>query len=140
LAALARSEYKNALDALTEGLEDLGTLTNSLPGAMAINLLLDAEGSPWTEDRLRERMAVYRPGHGVFRLDPEGRALRHTEVNRSPDGDNPSPEFWEVRQMLQDHEGHNDWAVVFSVDINSSRLVRIPVLKLSRMGEMQPGT
>ncbi len=126
MAALSRSEYENALDALTEGLEEAG-------------LLEDVQSVPWTVERLRNLMAEYRPGHGVFRLDPEGRAVRHTLVNPKPGGEKTSAEFWEVRQMLQDHEGHNDWAIDFSIDIAASRLVRIPVLRLSRMGEMQPG-
>ncbi len=126
MAALSRSEYENALDALTEGLEET-------------NLLEDAQAVPWTAERLRNLMAEYRPGHGVFRLDPEGRAVRHTLVNPKPGGEKTSAPFWEVRQMLQDHEGHNDWVIDFSVDLAASRLVRIPVLRLSRMGEMQPG-
>ncbi len=133
LSSLWRSEYTGALDSLAEGLEDAG-------GAVAVHPaggLVDAEGLPWTEDRLRDRMAEYRPSHGMFRLDPEGRALRHTLVEKSDPSGVSHGKTWTLKQILQDSEGHNDWTVDFEVDLEASRAVGIPVLRLLRIGEMQ---
>ncbi len=138
LAALSRSEYPGALESLAEGLED-GILVNSGSSpTIPVSLLLDGEGIPWTEDRLRERMAAYRPGHGVLRLDPEGRALRYSILEKSDAENQNSSQTWKINQMLQDHEGHNDWEVEFSIDLPASRNAGIPILRLLRIGEIEP--
>jgi superfamily II RNA helicase len=135
LASMSRSEYSSALESLAEGLEDLLGATTGYGSGWA---LMDAEGAPWTEDRFREKMASYRPGHGMFRLDPEGRALRYTLVEKNLGSADGQISVWEIKQMLQDHEGHNDWAIEFSVDLAESSLAGVPVLRLLRMGEMEP--
>ena len=134
LASLWRGEYTGALESMAEGLEEAGTTG---PGA-AGGSHRDLDGVPWSEDLLRERMAEYRPGHGMFRLDPEGRALRHTLVEKRPPGTGSEGETWIIKQILQDSEDHNDWTVDFEVDLAASRFVGVPVVRLLRIGEMQP--
>ncbi len=118
LAALARYDFSGALGALSEGLEEA-----------AGQIALDATGQPLNEDRLRAWLEAYRAGHGAFRLDVEGRALLHTVVGHEEAG------FWNVTQMLQDHEGHNDGRVDFRVDLGASKAAGLPVLRLSGLGD-----
>lgn len=91
----------------------------------------DAEGRPWSPERLREAREAHLLEHGGLRLDPEARNLRHTHV--SPSGDGAA---WRVQQMLVDTEGLNDWVLELEVDLASSREVGEPVLKLLRLGTL----
>jgi hypothetical protein len=134
LSSLARYDFSGAFEALTEGLGEGSAATG------AQSALTGAPGAPWTEDRLRQALEEYRTDHGAFRLDPEGRALRHTVVEKGPDAAGSTagaasaggtPESWRVMQLLQDHEGHNDWKAEFAVDLAASRAAGIPVLRLT---------
>ena len=60
--------------------------------------------------------AAYFEARGRFRLDPEGRAAKHTHWPESEAG-----EEWEVAQMLVDQAGENDWEAVFAVSLPASR-------------------
>jgi superfamily II RNA helicase len=54
--------------------------------------------------------------HGRFRLDPEGRASKHTHwVEDGEAGE------WSVAQILVDPAGDNDWEAVFTVPLAESR-------------------
>ena len=86
------------------------------------------EGEAWTPEALRARLEAYRAGHGDFRLDPEGRNLRHTYVLPDEDG-----RAWTVQQMLVDAEELNDWVAEFRVDLDASRAAGAPVLALERL-------
>ncbi len=88
----------------------------------------DAEGAPWTADRLRAALDAYRAGHKGPRLDAEGRNLRHTYVQ-----DGQEPGTLTVQQMLVDEEGDNDWVAEFRVDLAASRAAAAPVLELMRL-------
>jgi superfamily II RNA helicase len=90
---------------------------------------LDGAAEPWTPDRLKATLADYLAGHGAFRLDPEGRNLRHTYVLPAADGG-----AWTVQQMLVDPEGVNDWVAEFEVDLGASRRKGGPALRLLRLG------
>lgn len=59
---------------------------------------------------------AYFDARGRFRLDPEGRAAKHTHWPESEAG-----EEWEVAQMLVDQNDHNDWEAVFAVSPAASR-------------------
>jgi hypothetical protein len=91
----------------------------------------DAEGEPWTPERLRSAREAHQAEHGGLRLDPEARNLRHTHVSPSEEGT-----AWRVQQMLVDTEGLNDWLLDLAVDLASSREVGEPVLKLLRLGSL----
>ncbi len=90
---------------------------------------LDREGQPWTAERLRLAMESYKREHSMFGLDPEARNLRHTRVLPSED-----QRLWKIEQMLVDPEGHNDWMVVWEVDLAASREAAEPRLKLQNIG------
>jgi hypothetical protein len=89
----------------------------------------DADGAPWTAERLKAAREAHRAEHGGLRLDPEARNLRHTHVEPSADR-----ALWRVQQMLVDAEGLNDWVMELDVDLGASREVGEPVLKLLRLG------
>jgi superfamily II RNA helicase len=91
----------------------------------------DAEGAPWTAERLKAARETHRAEHGGLRLDPEARNQRHTHVEPSEDRSR-----WLVRQMLVDTEGHNDWVMEVEVDLAASRETGEPVLKLLRLGPL----
>ena len=91
----------------------------------------DAEGQPWTAERLRAAREAHRAEHGDLRLDPEARNLRHTVTHPSEDGGT-----WRVEQMLVDREGLNDWVLELEVDLVASREADAPVLRLRRIGSL----
>ena len=91
----------------------------------------DAEGRPWTPERLREARETYRLEHSPARLDPEARNLRHTRVAPSDDGAR-----WTVQQTLVDPDGHNDWILEIEADLAASRAAGEPVLRLRRIGSL----
>jgi superfamily II RNA helicase len=125
LACLRRGDFAEALLELAEELPE-GTFPT------------DELGERWSELRLQTLLEQYRTEHGLFRLDSEGRALRHTLVERDvplPDTVGAGP-FWKVTQMLQDQEECNDWAATFRVDLEASRGAGAPVLQLARLGEV----
>jgi len=92
---------------------------------------IDAAGEPWTAARLRAAREAHRVEHGTLRLDPEARNLRHTQVQPAEDRTS-----WRVEQMLVDSEGLNDWMAELEVDLDSSREIGEPVLRLLRLGSL----
>ena len=54
--------------------------------------------------------------HGRYRLDPEGRAAKHTHWNEAENAGE-----WLVAQVLVDQEGLNDWEAVFAVPLADSK-------------------
>jgi trehalose-6-phosphatase len=84
----------------------------------------------WTEHRLREALGAYRAEHGMFRLDPEGRAARHTLLDEAIDPGGSR----RVTQMLQDGVDRNDGSVVFAIDLAASRAAGSPILRLEDFG------
>jgi len=93
---------------------------------------LDAEGQPWTAERLQAALTAYHTDHQRICLDPEARNLRHTYVIPGEDR-----KAWRVQQMLVDPDGHNDWAAEFSVDLAGSRQAGQPVMSLHRLALLQ---
>jgi superfamily II RNA helicase len=97
----------------------------------AVDSPRDAEGEPWTSERLRAAREAHRAEHGGLRLDPEARNLRHTSVQPAEDGAS-----WRVQQMLVDAEGLNDWVLELDVDLVASRETGEPVIRLRRLGSL----
>lgn len=85
----------------------------------------DAQGGfsvPADEEIDRETEANYRSfepyfeERGRFRLDPEGRAAKHTHWDQASNSDQ-----WSVGQMLVDRDESNDWEARFTVLLTDSR-------------------
>ena len=91
----------------------------------------DAEGLPWTAERLQAALDAYHADHKFICLDPNARNVRHTYVTPSED-----KKSWRVQQMLVDPEENNDWVVEFEVDLAESRKLGEPTLKLRRVGSL----
>jgi hypothetical protein len=91
----------------------------------------DADGRPWTPERLKQTLETYHADHGRICLDPEARNARNTYVTPSED-----QQRWRVQQMLVDPDGHNDWAAEFDVDLAESKKAGEPTLKLRRLGSL----
>jgi superfamily II RNA helicase len=96
-----------------------------------LDAVVDADGQPWTVERLRAAREAYAVEHAGLRLDPEARNLRHTYVRPSED-----KASWRVQQMLIDPEGLNDWVLELDVDLASSRAADAPVIQLLRLGSL----
>jgi superfamily II RNA helicase len=88
-------------------------------------ILQDAMARDWEAAAVRggaepreveEAFDTYVNARGWFRLDPEGRAVKHTHVERD-DG------IWRVAQVLVDVEEFNDWELRVEVDVATSREV-----------------
>jgi superfamily II RNA helicase len=89
--------------------------------------ILDPSEPPWTAPRLRACLAEYQREHTAILLDPGARApnlLRITERSQAT---------WHFEQVVCDPEEHNDWALFGVVDLEASRLVGHPVLRLERI-------
>jgi hypothetical protein len=91
----------------------------------------DADGQPWTADRLRAVVEAYELEHERICLDPNARNARHTYVTPSDD-----QKSWRVQQMLVDPEEDNDWVAEFEVDLAQSRALGEPFLRLRRIGSL----
>jgi len=89
----------------------------------------DADGQPWTPERLKQVLETYHADHERICLEPNARNARHTYVLPAED-----KKTWRVQQMLVDPEEHNDWVAEFEVDLGESRKRGEPVLRLRRMG------
>jgi superfamily II RNA helicase len=91
----------------------------------------DPDGQPWTAERLRQALDDFHAEHQRINLDPNARNARHTYVAPSED-----KKTWRVQQMLVDPEEYNDWAAEFVVDLEESRKLTEPSLRLSRIGSL----
>jgi hypothetical protein len=107
------------------------SIGNDEAALASIDSPADADGQPWSPERLKAARESYRVEHASLRLDPEARNLRHTHVE--PGGDRAS---WRVQQMLVDAEGLNDWVLELDVDLAASRELGEPALKLLRLGSL----
>jgi hypothetical protein len=96
-----------------------------------LNSPADADGQPWTPERLQTAFDAYHVEHERLCLDPNARNVRHTYVTPSED-----KKSWRVQQMLVDPEGDNDWVAEFEVDLAESRKSGEPFLRLRRLGAL----
>ncbi len=96
-----------------------------------LNSPTDAEGQPWTAERLRAALEAYELEHERLCLDPNARNARHTYVVPSED-----KKSWRIQQMLVDPEEANDWVAEFEVDLAQSRALGEPCLQLRRIGSL----
>jgi len=91
----------------------------------------DLDGQPWSAERLQQALDAFHADHERITLDPNARNARHTYVVPSEDN-----KTWRVQQMLVDPEEHNDWVAEFVVELEESRKLAEPSLRLSRIGSL----
>lgn len=65
----------------------------------------------------------FHESHGLIRLDPEARNMKHTHIQEIPD-----KRLWRISQTLIDQENLNDHAVIFQLDLKASDENNAPVL------------
>lgn len=84
--------------------------------------------------RIERAFAPYFETHPRFRLDPEGRAAKHTHI----DENGGAEATWSIAQILADPEGENDWEARFTISLAESRAANRVVLAfhtVARVGE-----
>ncbi|MDX1950764.1 MAG: DUF3516 domain-containing protein [Verrucomicrobiota bacterium] len=96
-----------------------------------LDVQTSVDESPWTPERLKERMEEFYRDHHRIGLEPEARNARHTYVTPSPD-----KKGWRIQQMIVDPEGLNDWVAEFEVDLAKSRELEKPALRLLKIGQL----
>jgi superfamily II RNA helicase len=107
-----------------------GLMSRNFEGALEnLEDLNDAEGEAWTGPKLERVMNEYHKEHERLLLDNEARNLRHTYVKAAED-----KRSWLVQQTMVDPAGHNDWSVDVVVDLEQSRVLGKPHLRLMRLG------
>ena len=84
------------------------------------------ENEPATAEaqRVAGAFAPYFDTRGRFRLDPEGRAAKHTHWS----GESGDSE-WTIAQVLVDPEENNDWEVTLVVSLAESRAANRAVIR-----------
>ncbi len=75
-----------------------------------------------TEREIEDAWRPFFDGFGRLRLDPEGRASKHTHIERDA-------AEWRVAQVLIDGEGQGDWELRVAVDLAASRAAGEVVLR-----------
>ena len=68
-------------------------------------------------------LGAYWDEHQTLGDGPEARSPEFFIVDRS------SPRMWTVRQVVDDPEGHHDWAIVATVDLDASDAAGEPVIR-----------
>ena len=78
--------------------------------------------------RIEKEFTAYLEVRGRFRLDPEGRAAKHTHIQEQGAG-SMEPGVWQIAQVLVDVDGQNDWEARFELLLTESRQESRPVLR-----------
>ncbi len=84
--------------------------------------------------RIEKEFIAYFEARGRFRLDPEGRAAKHTHFDEQGAGSEEQGVVWQIAQVLADSEGQNDWEARFSVSLAESRAENRAVVKFIQVG------
>lgn len=77
---------------------------------------------------LEKQFGRYFEARARFRLDPEGRAAKHTHWDTEAE-----PRRWRVAQVLIDSEEQNDWELRLHLPLDLSRAQNRPVLEWDRL-------
>ncbi len=93
-----------------------------------------AENEPVTAEakRIEKAFEPYFEMHGRFRLDPEGRAAKHTHFLEERDAADAIR--WTVAQVLVDAAKQNNWEAQFSVLLAESRAQNRAIVRFESAG------
>jgi superfamily II RNA helicase len=83
---------------------------------------------PWAAVRFEEAMKPYFEEHNRLGLDPAARSPQKTMITV------PSEFFWEVKQVISDPAGNDDWVIEARIDLARSALAARPILEILRIG------
>jgi superfamily II RNA helicase len=84
--------------------------------------------------RIEDAFGAYFKVRDRFRLDPEGRAVKHTHWS-----DDNAPGELTVAQMLIDPADQNDWEATFTIDLAASRAENRVVLRFDSVRPLGAG-
>ena len=79
--------------------------------------------------RIEKEFAAYFDARGRFRLDPEGRSVKHTHFSEDGGQATEDGKAWAIAQVLVDLEDQNDWEARFTVSLADSRAQNRAVLQ-----------
>lgn len=93
---------------------------------------LESGAGEWTVDKLENTMKeYYSEDHTRVCTDTKARDPKFTTM--TSDGDE---KLYKIHQVLVDPDGHNDWSVEFTLDIEKSRSISKPMLQLVQIGSI----
>jgi superfamily II RNA helicase len=101
--------------------------------AAALRVQASGEADPALARRIEDAFRPYFDARMRFRLDPEGRAAKHTHIDEAEAGQ------WTVAQVLVDADELNDWEAVFSVSLHESRALDRVALTFETAREIGAG-
>lgn len=90
--------------------------------------LVEPSEPTWTTARLRACLVEFQQEHSAILLDPKARSPQHLRIVERTDS------HWRFEQVLCDPEEHDDWALFGSVDLETSRALGHPAIRLQRIG------
>jgi hypothetical protein len=108
-----------------------------LQGAVRWGAAGGRSAPPSQDEAEKEKEPSYRlfepyfEARGRFRLDPEGRAAKHTHFGNAHGEGLAGPGELEVAQVLIDVDGANDWEAIFVVSLVASRAEDRAVVRLA---------
>jgi hypothetical protein len=82
-----------------------------------------------TADRWREALDAYWAEHDELGDGPAARSPQLLLIDRDAE-----PGRWHVRQIIDDPEGHHDWALTAVVDLDASDVAGEPVVRVEAFG------
>ncbi len=107
----ARDRFADLAD-----LESAAAALSTTPGRVAMTAAV------W-----EERLGAYWDEHETIGSGPAARAPELLMIDPSPPG--TDGRFWLARQIIDDPEGHHDWAIVATVDLDASDAAGEPVIR-----------
>ncbi len=101
--------------------------------AAALRVQASGDADPALARRIEDAFRPYFEARARFRLDPEGRAAKHTHIDVADAGQ------WTVAQVLVDADDLNDREAVFSVSLHESRALDRVALTFETAREIGAG-
>ena len=93
--------------------------------------LLDGAAG-WSADAWEQALEPYLTEHGDIGTGPDARGPHLHLVDVDPPG--APPRTWRVRQILDDPQGHHDWAITAEIDLNASDAEGDAVVRIVDVG------
>jgi superfamily II RNA helicase len=96
--------------------------------------LSDPPGRPaMTAAAWEDALGAYWDEHESLGTGPQARSPQLLMIDRRPAAE--SPRTWTVRQILDDPEGHHDFAIVATVDLDASDAAGEPVIRTASLAQ-----
>ncbi len=80
-----------------------------------------------------DALGAYWDEHESLGTGPQARSPQLLMIDRQPAAE--GPRTWTVRQILDDPEGHHDFAIVATVDLDASDAAGEPVIRTASLAQ-----